>query len=131
MTMNEPWLACQAPERRFDAWMWLDDCEVCLRSLQREAAKRPRLTFCLKTSADRVYVTAARLCEVLSNGQALETLCCVEDDWVCEVFVVRTELPSGMDQWSLTLAEKRSTKRQSSNECRLSPWSTWLGVPPP
>ena len=104
--IDEPWLACESPDRPFDAWMWLCDCDICLRALQREAADRPRLTFCLKTYADRVYVTAERLCEAMSSGQAAESLCYVEDDWVREVFVVDRELPVGMDWWSLTLAEE-------------------------
>ncbi len=104
--LEEPWIAHDAPDRAFDAWMWLDDCETCLRSLRREATERPRLLFCLKTSADRVWVTAERLYETLSKGEDVDTLCYVEDDWVREIFVVEGELPPSMSWHSLTVAEE-------------------------
>ncbi|HET9078146.1 MAG TPA: hypothetical protein VFN68_14510 [Acidimicrobiales bacterium] len=101
-----PWIAHDAPDRPFDACMWLDDCEVCIEALKREAAERPRLLFCLKTNADRVLVTAERLCEALSRGGTAESLCYVQDDWVREVYVVSGELPPSVQWQSLTLSEE-------------------------
>ena len=68
--LEEPWIAHEAPDRPFDTWMWLDDCAVCLDALKREAVDRPGLLFCLKTSADRVWVTAELLCETRERGKS-------------------------------------------------------------
>ena len=104
--MKQPWVAHEHPDRKFDAWMWLDDCDVCLEALKREAEERPRLVFCLKTSADRVWVTAELLYETMSRGEAVESLCYVEGDWVREVYVVRGSLPPSVTWRSLTLMEE-------------------------
>lgn len=104
--LEEPWIAHDAPDRPFDAWMWLDDCSVCLEALKREAADRPGLVLRLKTSADRVWVTAELLAETLSRGEELESLCYVEGDWVREVSVVGGSLPPGVTWRSLTLVEE-------------------------
>jgi hypothetical protein len=113
--MNQPWIAHDHPDRNFDAWMWLDDCEVCLEALRREAEQRPRLIFCLKTSADRVWVTAELLYETISRGDELETLCYVEDDWVREVLVVAGDLPSSVTWRSLTLIEETRAEVAASH----------------
>jgi hypothetical protein len=112
--LKEPWIAHDAPNRRFDAWMWLDDCQVCLEALKREAEKRPRLVFCLKTSSDRIYVTAELLHETMAKGDPVESLCYVEDDWVRESFVVRGPLPPGVSWWSLTLIEEMRQEMEAS-----------------
>lgn len=104
---KQPWIAHDAPDRPFDAWTWLDECAVCARALEREAKLRPRLVFCLKTSADRIHVTADYLHEVVSSGQDLESLCYVPDDWVREVFVVGDSLPARVRWQSLSWQEER------------------------
>ena len=103
---EEPWVAHEAPDRPFDAWMWLDDCQACVKALAREASDRPRLVFCLKTSADRIHVTAEYLYETMSSGQSVDSLCYVAEDWVREVFVVNGSLPPTVQWRSLTLQEE-------------------------
>jgi hypothetical protein len=103
---EELWVAHESPERPFNAGMWLDDCDICLEALKREADERPRLVFCLKTSADRIWVTAELLYETLSRGEEFESLCYVEDDWVRESYVVSGSLPPSVRWKSLTLTEE-------------------------
>ncbi len=105
--LEEPWIAHEAPDRPFDVWMWLDDCDVCIQALKREAAERPRLLFCLKTNADKVWVTAELLCETLARGEPVESLCYVQGDRVREVYVVGGALPPSVRWRSLTLVEQR------------------------
>lgn len=118
MTCEEMWIAHEAPERAFGYGMWLDDCPVCVEALEREAAERPRLLFCLKTNCDRVVVTADLLSETMSRGEAAESLCYVEDDWVREVFVVDGELPRSVRWWSQTAVEESGGT--CGTACRLA-----------
>jgi hypothetical protein len=112
---EEPWVAHEAPDRPFDAWMWLDDCKACTQALAREAIDRPRLVFCLKTSADRINVTAEYLHKTLATGESFDSLCYVDDDWVREVFVVNGSLPPTVDWQSLTLHEELEESGPISN----------------
>lgn len=107
MEALEPWVAHDDVERPFDRWTWLDDCASCLVALKREAAQRPRLVLCLKTSFDRVYVTAEYLAEVLQAGHDAEYLCYDPEDWVREIFVTGGGALWPPARWrSLTLDEE-------------------------
>ena len=103
---EEPWIAHEEPDRPFDVWMWLDDCEVCREALKREADEHPRLVFCLKTGMDRIWVTAEALHETCSQREEIESLCYVEGDWVREVCVVDGSLPPSVSWRSLILTRE-------------------------
>jgi hypothetical protein len=128
-----PWVAHEDVERPFDRWSWLDDCATCLVALKREAAARPRRVLCLKTSCDRVCVTAEYLAEVLEAGHEVEELCYVRDDWVREVFVVGDDaLWPPARWWSLTLAEEEraSGRRVRLRRLRVRSSDGRAGAPP-
>jgi hypothetical protein len=106
LTLNErravkkiPWVAHERPDQPFDRWTWIDDCDVCAQALEREAAVNPRRVACLKTSADRIYVTAELLHEVLARGDEFEALCYVADDYVREVFIVGDDALTPPARW--------------------------------
>ena len=122
MEALEPWVAHEDVNRPFDRWTWLDDCATCLVALKREAAERPRLVLCLKTSFDRVCVTAEYLAEVLQAGHDAEYLCYDPEDWVREIFVTGGGALWPPARWrSLTLDEEnlRAGKRSRARTRRF------------
>lgn len=109
----EPWTPHEHPERPFDEWTWLCDCRSCMVALVAEAAHRPRLVLCLKSSCDRVLVTAEYLAATMAGGGSAEDLLHVDGDWVREVFVpVDGRLAPPHRWWSFRLAEAETGRRR-------------------
>lgn len=93
----DPWLPHEHPERPFDEGTWICDCGACRLALRAEATYSPHTPLCIKTSFDRVIVSAEYLAETLAADRPIESLLYVAEDRVREIFV-----PVGSWRWKAT-----------------------------
>jgi hypothetical protein len=85
--LEDMWIAHEHPDRPLAYGAWLCDCSGCLRSLEAAAGANPRLPIVLKTSADRIVVSASRALQEWRVSGALEGLLLLSYDYIREVFV--------------------------------------------
>lgn len=111
------WVAHDRPERALAYGAWLCDCSGCLRSLEVAGAANPRLPIVLKTSADRIVVSASRALREWHERGALEGLLLLSYDYIREVFVAEgPPLKWDGEFWSLhqSLSRKGRKPRQGA-----------------
>jgi hypothetical protein len=110
--LDDMWVAHDRPERPLAYGAWLCDCATCLRSLAAAAAVNPRLPIVLKTSADRIVVSASRALREWQERGALEGLLLLSYDYIREVFVGE-DPPARWDGefWSLNQSLSRRGRR--------------------
>jgi hypothetical protein len=113
------WVAHDRPERPLAYGAWLCDCAGCLRSLEAAAAADPRLPIVLKTSADRIVVSASRALREWHERGALEGLLLLSYDYIREVYVADCP-PARWDGefWSLhqSLSRRGRKPRQKTRK---------------
>jgi hypothetical protein len=85
--LEEMWVAHERPDRPLAYGAWLCDCGACYRSLEAAVAASPRLPIVLKTSADRIVVSASRAQREWQERGTLEGLLLLSYDYIREVFV--------------------------------------------
>jgi hypothetical protein len=101
--LYDMWVAHDWPDRPLAYGAWLCDCATCYRSLAVAAAANPRMPIVLKTSADRIVVSASRARREWQERGALEGLLLLSYDYIREVFVAEGPPPRwDGDFWSLT-----------------------------
>jgi hypothetical protein len=113
------WVAHDRPDRPLAYGAWLCDCSGCLRALETAATANPHLPIVLKTSADRIIVSASRAVREWHERGALEGLLLLSYDYIREVFVAEGP-PRNWDGefWSLhhSLSRKGRKPRQSTRK---------------
>lgn len=98
------WDVHEEPSRPLDTHALICSCVDCEATLMRTAIERPRFVLGLKTSADRVLVTAEYFAEVYEHDRSLKPLLYERKDYVREIYVpLDGWLPSGARWWSLSM----------------------------
>ncbi|MFP5326377.1 MAG: hypothetical protein ACLGHT_02705, partial [Acidimicrobiia bacterium] len=98
------WDVHEEPTRPLDTHALICSCVDCEATLMRTAIERPRFVLGLKTSADRVLVTAEYFAEVYEHDRSLKPLLYERKDYVREIYVpLDGWLPSGARWWSLSM----------------------------
>jgi hypothetical protein len=110
--LPDMWVAHERPDRPLARGAWLCDCGVCLRTLAVAAAANPHLSIVIKTSADRIIVSAPRALREWQEGGSLEGLLLLSYDFIREVFVgdAPTDQWDG-EFWSLYQSLSRKNRR--------------------
>jgi hypothetical protein len=110
--LDDMWVAHERPDQPLAYGAWLCDCGACLRSLEVAAAAHPRLPIVLKTSADRIVVSASRALREWQERGALEGLLLLSYDYIREVFVGDAPPPRWDGEfWSLHQSLSRKNRR--------------------
>ena len=100
------WAAHDQPERPLEPGAWLCRCDTCLVALRATAVRNPRCPLLVRTSFDRIVITAEYLAEVWRRDPWLDGVLYQPGDFIRDIGVATRELPSPSRWWSRCLAEQ-------------------------
>lgn len=100
------WAAHDQPERPLEVGAWLCRCDVCLRALRATAARKPRFPMLVRTSFDRIVITAEYLAEIWQRDPWLDGVLYQPGDFIRDMGAATCQLPATTRWWSRCLAEQ-------------------------
>ena len=105
-------MAHAVPEQPLGPGVRLCRCEACRLALEACARRDPRHTLLVRTSFDRILVTAKYAAEVWDGEGWLDTLLYQPGDWIRDVSSATAgELPTPARWWSRCLAAQVGVPR--------------------
>lgn len=100
------WAAHDQPERPLEPGVWLCRCDTCLVALRATARRNPRCPLLVRTSFDRIVITAEYLAEIRRRDPWLDGLLYQPGDFIRDIGAALRELPAPARWWSRCLAEQ-------------------------
>jgi hypothetical protein len=99
-------VAHEHPEQPLGPGVRLCNCKACLFALQASVRRNPRSTLLIRTSFDRIVVTADYLAEVWEGDGWIDGLLYQPGDWIRDVGSATQHLPAPARWWSRCLSEQ-------------------------
>ncbi|MBV8959345.1 MAG: hypothetical protein JO087_11280 [Actinobacteria bacterium] len=100
------WAAHAQPERPLEPGAWLCRCDTCFAALQATVSRDPRCALLVRTSFDRIVVTAECLAEIWTRDSWLDPVLFHAGDFIRDIGVATGKLPAPARWWSRCLAEQ-------------------------